>query len=665
MVESNKGVRNNLVIHLFLIALLGLLVYSNTFHAPFVWDDIRLLVENPFIKNIRYSADLLSSNSENETKMKDAPGLEVNYGNSRYDRYQLYKTIKQRYIGHLSLVLNYRLGGFNVEGYHIVNLSIHIGTAFVLYFFMLLTLQTPMISDSKLQCYQQELSFIIALLFAVHPVQTGAVTYVYARFVSLVTFFYLSAMVAYIRWRIAEDTVTQADIEKGAYSRLSMKHWAWFAGSLVSIVLAMKTKENAITIPVAIVMYEFVFFSGDVRKRLLRLVPILMTLAIIPYTFFMEMGMNPAQTYHQSDFMRYNAIDYFYTQLRVIITYIRLLFFPVNQVLDYAYPMKTSLFDFGVMLSLLFHLSVVCLALWLLCRSKKIDSGWKLTSFGILLFYLGLSIECSIIPTGLLYLEYRLYLPSAGFIIALVSAYFLLMQNFVGRIRTQAIFLPLFLCITVLASTAYLRNEVWGDEITLWEDNIKKAPDRYVPYFNLSVLYMNKGRYEDAYKILIAAMRHNPPDIMAHKHFGIYYDETGQFDKAAAEFLAILKIDPDDASAYNDLGVTYSRSGRFEDAVAAYNKALSLNPEFIDAYNNLGVLYDEHGRGGEALKIFESALKIMPEDIKTHENLGIAYFHAGEFENALKEFNFVLKFEPNSAEASRYAARIYEKRGVR
>jgi hypothetical protein len=116
---------------------------------------------------------------------------------------------------------------------------------------------------------------------------------------------------------------------------------------------------------------------------------------------------------------------YLLTQFRVIATYIRLLFLPVNQNLDYDYPLYNSLFEPGVFFSFLFLLSIFGLAIYLFKRSRKTGNGYSLmASFGILWFFITLSVESSIIPIRDVIFEHRLYLPSVGAVVAFGAAVF-------------------------------------------------------------------------------------------------------------------------------------------------------------------------------------------------------------------------------------------------
>jgi hypothetical protein len=140
----------------------------------------------------------------------------------------------------------------------------------------------------------------------------------------------------------------------------------------------MKTKEIAFTLPIIIVLYEFTFFKSTMKKKLLFLLPVVLTLIVVPLSV---MGTGrplgeilsdlSEKTRVQTDISR---ADYFLTEMRVITTYIRLLFLPVNQNLDYDYPIAHSLFSPPVLLSCLFLLSLLGLAGYLLYKSHQLSA---------------------------------------------------------------------------------------------------------------------------------------------------------------------------------------------------------------------------------------------------------------------------------------------------
>ncbi|NIV39964.1 MAG: hypothetical protein GWN58_64330, partial [Anaerolineae bacterium] len=176
----------------------------------------------------------------------------------------------------------------------------------------------------------------------------------------------------------------------------------------------MKSKETAATLPAALVLYEFVFFKGPTGRRIARLVPFALTAALIPLSMadfgrplpeaLDDMG-KPSWTHANM-----SRTAYLVTQFRVVVTYLRLLVLPVNQNLDYDYPRYASLSDGAVLVSLLILVALAALAVLLLRRGGL----QRLAGFGMVLFFLALAVESSIIPIADVIYEHRMYLPMAG-----------------------------------------------------------------------------------------------------------------------------------------------------------------------------------------------------------------------------------------------------------
>jgi len=233
-------------IHVFLISVLGILVYSNTFTVPFQWDENVFLRDNPIVKDFGHFLEP-----------------------SKAESFKYYDEMKSRYVGYLTFALNYRLHRFDVVGYHIFNNFIHVLNAVLVYWLVVLIGKSPVLERSQLERQMHSVALFTALLFVSHPVQTEAVTYIYQRFTSLAAFFCLLSLVSYVRSRVS----------LGGKRRLS-----FYALSLASAALAMKTKENAFTLPLAIVLIEFLFLTGTTKRRALYLLPVIMTLLIIPFS---------------------------------------------------------------------------------------------------------------------------------------------------------------------------------------------------------------------------------------------------------------------------------------------------------------------------------------------------------------------------------------------
>ena len=323
------------VLHLLLVISLGLLAYSNTFTATFNFDDIANILGNPVVRNVDPFADPFAVKGS-------------------------------RAVGDFTFAVNYRLNGLDVFGYHLVNLAIHLATALLVYTLVTLTFRTPLLApadEGERGRFSGPIALFAALLFVAHPLQTQAVTYIVQRFTSLAAMFYIGSLVLYIMARLEQG---------GSGRRGKLFAAACYLLSLLTAVLAMKTKEIAFTLPFTVILYEFMFFRGSIAKRVMFIGAFLLTLAIIPLSMLGSSGAGQllgrleAATMVQTEMPR---LDYLFTQFRVIVTYLRLLFFPVEQNLDHDFPVSHSFFNAPVLLSFLLLLAIFGLGIYLAYRS--------------------------------------------------------------------------------------------------------------------------------------------------------------------------------------------------------------------------------------------------------------------------------------------------------
>jgi protein O-mannosyl-transferase len=586
------------VVHILIILILGILIYSNTFNIPFAFDDITSISNNSIIKDVRHIID------------------QQNIYNNRL-------------VGYLTFALNYEMHELNVAGYHIFNLLIHLLNALLVYWLMMLTFKTPYASfylrNNVLRTSDpyRWIPLFTALLFVSHPIQTQAVTYIVQRFASLTTLFYLVSMVTYIKARCSDP--------------LKKVRYAFFAASIISAVLAMRTKEIAFTLPVMVFLYEFIFFQANIKKRMLYLfllLPLLLTMLIIPVSMMLTKNGSAGVRGIDELTMMAGSVDvsrwdYLNTQFRVIVTYISLLFFPINQNLDYDYPIYRTFFTPPVFLSFFVLWGVFCSGIYLLYRSYKSGQEncfwYRLIAFGIFWFFVTLSVESSFIPIMDVIFEHRLYLPSVGFFIAIMSGIVFIYVGSANKAKVIAkVFIPLMILIVIsLSMTAYARNMVWSDEVTLWEDVVKKSPDKIRPHYNLGTAYQEQGRLDEAVKEYQTAINLQPDLVEPHYNLGLVYRTQGRLDEAVSEYQTAVKLRPDHADAHNNLGVVYQKQGRLYDAIKEYRTAINLQPDHAKAHNNLGTAYYDQGHLDDAIKEYQIAINLAYADARS--NLALAY----------------------------------------
>ncbi|MBF0344800.1 MAG: tetratricopeptide repeat protein [Nitrospirae bacterium] len=601
-------------VHLIIIAVVGLLSYSNTFEVPFVFDDNSFVVNNPIVMNFTYFTT--------PSLLKDV----------KIER-DLKESYRNRYFSHFSFALNYKLNGANIIGYHVVNLIIHIFNAVLLYYFILLIFKTPLFADT-LTPYGRFNAFSVALLFIAHPVQTEAVTYITQRFTSLVALFYLLTLVAYIKSRL---------------SALQIKKYVLYTLSIVSTILAMKTKENAFTIPIILTLIESSFFSRMkldtkttrfVLNRILYLFPFYLTMPIIPLTLLnnkvelIDLD-RVVQAVGSANKSGIPLMHYVYTQFVSIVTYLRLLFMPINQNIDYFQPFYTTMMEPAVYVSFMILLLFFGFAVYMYYRSHKTfseEGDWlRLFAFGIFWFFVTLSIESSIIVLPDALVEHRLYLPSAGIFISVISL--LNITRIKGTIKNQTMekvhVTVLILVITLLSSATYVRNTVWKDEITLWKDVVRKSPHNYRAHNNLGNIYMMQNNFIEAINEFKTALSYNKNSVVSYYNLAVCYFNQGRVEDAIVEYTTTIQLKPDYIEALNNLGNIYVMQRNFDEAIKEYKLALSYDNSNAFIYNNLGICYLNQGRIEEAIAEFKAAIRLKPDFSEPHRNLSTALIKLG------------------------------------
>jgi hypothetical protein len=231
---NRSFIRNAIALLLFII--LGSVIYSNTLKVPFIFDDLSRIKENPYIRMNEFSVDNLVHAAFNKESSANRP------------------------LGNLSFALNYYFNGLNPKGYHVVNITIHILTAIFLYFLFKSILSIPLLSTRY--GHSDVIAFFAALVWLVSPLQTQSVTYIVQRLNSMAAMFYVLSFLSYVKGRLAGD---------------KRQRWLWFAGSILSCILALASKQNAAMLPFFILLCEWFFFqdldSKWMKRRCHHLLP--------------------------------------------------------------------------------------------------------------------------------------------------------------------------------------------------------------------------------------------------------------------------------------------------------------------------------------------------------------------------------------------------------
>lgn len=633
---------------LVLIAWVTVVIYSNIYCTPFVFDGTYQI--------------------EKKTEIRDL---------NRF----LSPTIfySPRPLGELTFALNYRFGGLNVFGYHVVNILIHIINGFLVYF--LASAVFRRLCASTFQSSIPAMSLFAALVFVAHPLQTQAVTYTVQRYTSLAAMFYFLSILFYIKGRTVLEVA--GGREQGPESRepaeghrakaanaighqpraIRYAPSACFALSFLCALLAFLSKQNTASLPATILLVEYLLFDRTWqgwKRKLVWLAPafVLMGLFILYASGMFRGGVQFGRLLEDvSAILKApeTVVDrwtYFCTQLNVIVIYIRLLFLPVGQNLDYMYPFKTGFFDGYTPAAFLFLAALIGLGVWNIKKRPEV-------AFGIFWFLITVSVESSIFPINDAVFEHRLYLPMFGFALVVVYGTFRLL----GDRQAWAMVLLTFVVIS-LGSAAYLRNRIYGDKITLWADVVSKSPNNFRAYYNLGNALYYSGHPDEAMKNYAEALRIRGDFAEAHNNLGVALLHNGRTDDALRHISEANRIKPRDPEIRNNLGEVLIKRGQLREAVQHLREAIRLTPGFAEAHNNLGIALAQMGKLDEGIRHFTQAVRADPRNVRIHINLGQALLLQGRLQEAAAAFSAAIRIEPACAEARQGLQRA-KYRGIR
>ena len=619
---------------IILISCLGIIVYSNAFFCSFHLDDIPSIVQNTFIRNI-------------------------------FDLHHLWDFLPRRFFLYLSLAFNYRFNGLDVFGYHLFNLIVHLISAVLVWWLVLLTLSTPVMKGDRISRHVNTIALFAGLIFVSHPIQTEAVTYIVQRAASMATMFYLASLCFYVKSRLMQESViARSAFQRSEATKQSFKKIAslpmvarndtvrklYYISSLIAAIMAMFTKEIAITLPLMILLYETYFLRNKKYLNWKPLIPYLFILFIIPITMYFT---ESPQAQHlrgvQADGPAgISCMHYLFTQFRVMVTYIRLICWPIHQNLDYDYPISKSIFELPVLSSLLFLASILYLA-------KFLFSKYRLVSFSVLWFFLTLLPESSIFPIRDVIFEHRLYLPMVGYGLFLTSASFYILEK--NGAKVMVILLSMVIaCYSVLT---YQRNKVWKDEITLWNDVVARSPHKARPHYNRGSFYLKEGDLIRAMADLNKAIEIDPNYAEAYNNRGNVYYREDNGSQALRDYNKAIEMKSYYAEVYTNRGNLYKSQGNLTQALSDYTSAIELGANFSDVYDNRGIIYAMEGDLTQERSDFNRAIEINTNDPVAYNNRGHIYMNEGKFTQAISDLTLAIEINPKYADAYNNRAVAY------
>jgi tetratricopeptide (TPR) repeat protein len=613
----------------FLLTSLIVLSYSNSFQASWHLDDYHNIVQNPRLK----IDDLNLDSIRNSFYASQDKGLYL--GQSLY-----------RPVACLTFGLNWFAGGDRVWGYHLVNVAIHIAAAYFLYLTIGLLLST---GQGRLEndVDRHFVALLGAVLWAVNPIQTQAVSYIVQRMASLSAMFYVAAVYAYLRMRTAR---TQGGQLLSACSCASC------------FLLALGSKENAALLPASLVLIEFIFFQdlGNPKIRKMFWGGAALSLVAVVGLGLWAWHFGALKEYLSYSQRPFSLSERLLTQPRVLVLYLSQIIYPAPTRLsiEHDVAVSTSWVDpWTTLPSILVVVALIGLGFLRVHRQP-------LLSFAILFYFLNHLIESTIIPLELVF-EHRNYLPSFFLFAPLALALRRGLNCYQSRRSSMRYILTagLSLWIIGLGSATYIRNMAWADEQTLWEDAMQKAPQSARPVHNLAWGHFERiGRSDIALELYRRAFDLRSPSrtqkaMTLNNMAGIYYS-WGNYSKAIDLWERAAALAPEVELLEFRLALSLAKHGNLQSASERMDTILAKRPHMAD-YNYLkGSILLKQGRLESSLAFYRKAFRSSPHNPKAARQLGIVLAHMNHPDRAEMFFARALAGKPDDPKSLVWVALI-------
>ena len=593
--------------------------YSNSLNNPFIWDDDGLITRNPIIQSFANFPRIFSS--------------DLYFGTASGSNF--YRPMQS-----ISYMLDYHFWQLDTLGYHITNILLQALVAFLVFLFSSAVLKN------------RRVAFAAALLFALNPLHTEAVTYISGRAEMLMGIFLLSSLLLFMR----------------GFSVLS---WLCFIFGLLS-------KELAVVFPLVILSYLFCY-KREERKSPSGFLKLALPFFIIAalYLFLRVFLLNFA-TIRPPALTKYPLILRITVLPKVIFTYFKLLLLPVN--LHMSWTLRRPVTFCGIFLSW-FSLGVIYAACIRIFKYGKENKPLAFMLSWSLIFFLP---QSGILPINAFLAEHFIYLSSISFFMlaAFLLNKYLRKELFIFSVIGLALFYGLL---------TYSRNFDWQDPIRFYSKIIKFSPESFQAHNNLGLQYEYRYQYDLAIVEYKKALEIEPELIEARSNLANVYFKINKFKEAKEEYAKVENsaLTSKLGELENNIGCIYEVEGLFDQAMEHYARALQLDPSLNFPHFNIAKIYMIKGDMGNASReVLKSLPEISPMDVNRNKylaiitdyiklvknsryavtfynDLGIRFASGNFFDASIASFKRVLELDPRYADAHFNLGLSYWKKGLK
>ncbi len=575
-----------------ILCLLTAIAYIPSFGVPFFFDDLDQLLNNPGIQN------------------------------NSLDIRKIWEYNPPRFLSFLSFAIQFQIAENSLYFYHLANFFIHLINVVLVYF-----ISSKLFELNKEIFSSKAYPFFVACIFALHPIQIMAVSYIIQRHASLVALFYFTSIYSFCCYRLTNS-----------------KKWLSFL--LLSFLFACFTKQNAITLFPVILCLDYICFKRNpLRNYKLYLALLIPPLLLILITFVfgdkeMHLSNETVSTYYQKS----SHFNYFLSQIIVYPEYFKRIFLFSGFKLIYNIKSFHSI-------NLQWITSLLLLSVFFLIAFKNIIKR-PFIGFGICFFFASISLEASFFRLTMFAQEHRLYIPLFGLAFSVISTigYIFHYIKVEKQYKTPSYILAL-LCLVplVFALRTYERNKLWNTEENIWLETYETDyGDHPLTTNQLGVINMNKKNYVKAVGFFNQSLKSYPLQWQAYNNLGIIALRSNDTDNALKKFEHALALAPHQSKPILNKASVFIQTKEYEKALDIYNLIQKKHPKEYKANLAKSYIYNE-------LKNFKKAhleLDNLPKHLKSsHSYLTSRLRIYRQEENYLKVYQITKKLsetQPNN-----------------
>ena len=620
--------------YVLILVAVALLPYLNALRNGFVYDDNDQVLINPYLRSFHHLKEIFTSSVW--SFMGDFRGS-TNY----------YRPVMS-----LGYLVCYQLFGPRAIAFHLANLLLNVCVVLLVFLVTLKLFRSPAVA------------LVSACIFALHPIHSEAVDWIAAVTELELGLFYLMTF-----WFFLASARTAG--------RTSVPLQAGMAGSFV---LALLSKEQALTLPVVAALYEHYFRDDRAEttrfQKLYRYGSLWLLAAVYLAARVRYLGGMAPMT-GQSGL---GTDDLVVSAFSMICRYGWKLIWPVRLCAYYVFPYDITRL-YPAALAGVLTLAIWVFAFFVLRRFNR------QAAFGVVWI---LATLAPVLNVGWMssnpFAERYLYLASVGFCWIVGWAGVQAWNSLAERGSRWRLILPLgagilgLLCVVRIVT----RNRDWRDNLTFYTATLALSPDAYYIHNNLGTVYWDLGHIGAADKEWRTALRLAPGSEYVLHNLGLVANTEKHYAEAESFFLRALAVRPNYSDAHLDLGIAYQATGRLEEAEAQLRTAERLSPLSVRAHSTLSEFYFDRrqmdqaeqearrsveiepttkgywdlglaswvkGDRAGAEHAFLGAAALSPADSRSYFMLGLFYMDSGRNTDAIREYRKGLQFDPGNAEA--------------